>query len=236
MNLTIKIIWVIGFLVLSLGCWQRDQLAPVIQASYHPYHSTAKLHRVMSGETLYAIAFRYDQDYRQLAAINHLVSPYTVRVGQILHLVAQVQKSRPLPLPFKKQWIPPAIKNSPEKFKSRWLWPLKGSIIHVFIPAQGKKGIDIKGKPGEKIHAAAGGTVAYAGAGLSGYGNLIIIKHDGQFMTAYGNNFRNFVKEGQRIHSGQVIAEVGHLKSNCLGLHFEIRRFGKPMNPLQYLS
>ena len=113
---------------------------------------------------------------------------------------------------------------------------MRGRVVATYVPQQGKKGIDIAGKKGDKIHAAAGGTVAYAGNGLSGYGNLIIIKHDNQYLTAYGDNLHNLVKEGQRIRRGQIIAEMGVVDRRFWGVHFEIRKAGKPVNPLNYLQ
>ncbi|MDP1603334.1 MAG: peptidoglycan DD-metalloendopeptidase family protein [Legionella sp.] len=105
-----------------------------------------------------------------------------------------------------------------------------------FFPEQGKKGIDIAGKKGDIVRAASGGMVAYSGNGLSGYGNLIIIKHDGQFLTAYGNNLRNRVREGQKVKAGQIIAEMGIVDRKFWGVHFEIRKAGQPVNPMSYLQ
>lgn len=113
---------------------------------------------------------------------------------------------------------------------------MNGRVATRFIPQQGKKGIDIAGRKGEKIRAASSGVVAYAGNGLSGYGNLIIVKHNNQFLTAYGNNLRNLVKEGQKVKAGQIIAEMGVIDRRFWGVHFEIRRAGRPVNPLNYLG
>jgi lipoprotein NlpD len=98
-----------------------------------------------------------------------------------------------------------------------------------------RKGIDIAGRKGDKVYAAQSGIVAYAGSGLANYGNLIIIKHPNNYLTAYGNNARNLVKEGQYVNSGQVIAEMGIINHQYYGLHFEIRQQGKPLNPLLFL-
>ncbi len=117
-----------------------------------------------------------------------------------------------------------------------WQMPARGSIVRSFLPLQGKKGIDIAGLKGEPIHAARSGTVAYAGNGISGYGNLIIIKHEGQFLTAYGNNLKNYVHEGQKVKVGQIIAEMGRLDGKYWGVHFEIRKAGQPVNPVKYLN
>lgn len=117
-----------------------------------------------------------------------------------------------------------------------WRTPAQGTIVRSFLPLQGKKGIDIAGQKGEPIHAAKAGTVAYAGNGIAGYGNLIIIKHEGQFLTAYGNNLKNYVHEGQKVKVGQIIAEMGRLDGKYWGVHFEIRKAGQPVNPIRYLN
>ena len=222
------------------GCSEREGLAPVVELNWKEVNSHARQHVVVHGETLYAVAFRYDQDYRQLAAVNHLQSPYTLRVGQILQLKYQRE---PLAVGRKKSarnasssWheYQPAVVESRRQY-SGWLWPARGKVVANYVPQQGKKGIDIAGHQGQKIQAAAGGTVAYAGNGLAGYGNLIIIKHDNQYLTAYGNNLRNLVKEGQHIQQGQTIADMGVVDRRYWGVHFEIRKAGKPVNPLNYL-
>jgi len=119
--------------------------------------------------------------------------------------------------------------------KIDWYWPVKGSLRNRFDPSNGKKGLDIEGKMGQPILAAAGGTVVYSGNGLIGYGNLVIIKHDDNFLSAYGHNRRLLVKEGNAVKQGQKIAEMGDSGKQGVILHFEIRRDGKPVDPLRYL-
>ncbi|MCC5014908.1 MULTISPECIES: peptidoglycan DD-metalloendopeptidase family protein [unclassified Legionella] len=236
--------------LLLTGCGSRSDLAPVVELKWQPQNPNQTTHRVLRGETLYAVAFRYDQDYRQLAALNHLHSPYALRVGQIIRLqgasrtparhyyhaktkpvytARNIPSARPVSPSYQASWARPG------RYQS-WLWPVNGRVATQFIPQQGKKGIDIAGMKGEKIRASSGGVVAYAGSGLSGYGNLIIIKHNNQFLTAYGNNLRNMVHEGQQVKAGQVIAEMGVVDRRFWGVHFEIRRAGKPVNPLNYLQ
>ena len=221
------------FLLLS-SCAERDGLAPVVESKWREYHSKKIKHKVESGETLYAIAFRYDKDYRNLAAINNLHAPYTLKVGQSISLSTNTGaiKKQNKPIPHKKLRKAPKAKT----FNGQWQWPVQGKIRATFAPDKGRKGIDITGQPGEKIKAAAGGVVAYAGNGLPGYGNLIIIKHDKHFLTAYGNNSVSFVKEGQHIKPGQVIGKMGRVERRYWGIHFEIRKSGKPVNPLIYLK
>lgn len=236
------LIFLLILLVFITACTEREGLAPVVESNWREYDSKKSKHVVAGGETLYAIAFRYDKDYRTLAQINHLQPPYTVRVGQVISLKSGVKapvqrrqqrfhhETRPAPPPPKRSEL--VIRG----FDGGWIWPAKGKLVSTYAPGQGKKGINIAGHKGEKIHAASGGIVAYSGNGLSGYGNLIIIKHNNQYLTAYGNNARNFVQEGQQVKKGQVIAQMGMVDRKYWGLHFEIRKAGQPVNPLNYLK
>ena len=115
-----------------------------------------------------------------------------------------------------------------------WQWPASGQVIDKFDEAT-NKGIDIAGKPGDPIHASAAGSVAYAGSGLRGYGKLVIINHDGDYYTAYAHNQTLLVKEGDKVTQGQKIAEMGSTDADRPKLHFEIRRQGRPVDPMQYL-
>ena len=118
----------------------------------------------------------------------------------------------------------------------RWHWPHSGTVIANFS-SSGKvnKGIDIAGNPGDAVKAAADGAVVYAGRGLIGYGDMIIIKHDETFLSAYAHNSRLLVKEGDQVKVGQVIAEMGSSGTDRVKLHFEIRHKGQPVDPLTYL-
>lgn len=116
-----------------------------------------------------------------------------------------------------------------------WAWPAKGKVITEFDDAKGAKGIDIAGKAGQPVFAAGPGKVVYSGSGLRGYGKLIIIKHDKTYLSAYAHNSRLLVKEGQQVAKGQKIAEMGDTDASRVELHFEIRRLGKPVDPLKYL-
>ena len=114
------------------------------------------------------------------------------------------------------------------------MWPAAGSVVAGFDDAK-NKGLDIAGKAGEPVLAAADGKVVYAGAGLRGYGNLIILKHNNTFLTAYAHNQTLLVKEDQSVKKGQKIAEMGNTDADRVKLHFEIRRSGKPVDPSRYL-
>ena len=118
--------------------------------------------------------------------------------------------------------------------KIDWAWPASGKVIAAFNETS-SKGVDLAGKPGDPVLAAAGGRVVYAGTGLRGYGKLVIVKHDNSFLSAYAHNQSLLVKEGQAVSKGQKIAELGDTDSDRPKLHFEIRRQGKPVDPSKYL-
>ncbi|MDR5831396.1 peptidoglycan DD-metalloendopeptidase family protein [Caballeronia sp. LP006] len=115
-----------------------------------------------------------------------------------------------------------------------FIWPARGPILGTFDDAK-NKGLNIGGAPGDAVNASADGRVVYSGNGLRGYGNLIIIKHDATFLTAYAHNRALMVKEGDAVTKGQKIAEMGNSDSDRVMLHFEVRRQGKPVDPLKYL-
>lgn len=117
---------------------------------------------------------------------------------------------------------------------ARWLWPATGQVIAGFNEAT-NKGVDISGNPGDPVIASAAGQVVYSGSGLRGYGKLVIIKHDDEYLTAYAHNQTLLVKEGDAISKGQRIAELGSTDADRPKLHFEIRRQGRPVDPMQYL-
>lgn len=117
-----------------------------------------------------------------------------------------------------------------------WTWPANGLLIRRFdVRSMGKKGINIAGKPGSPVRAAAAGKVVYAGSGLSGYGRLIIIKHNRDFLSAYAHNRKLIAREGQWVKKGELIARMGSSATDRTELHFEIRKKGQPVDPLRYL-
>lgn len=119
--------------------------------------------------------------------------------------------------------------------KLDWVWPAKGKLVTGFSDTANLKGIDIAGTAGAPVVASAGGKVVYAGTGLRGYGKLVIVKHNGTYLTAYAHNRDILVKEGQPVTRGQKIAEMGNTDADQVKLHFEIRRHGKPVDPIKYL-
>jgi lipoprotein NlpD len=124
---------------------------------------------------------------------------------------------------------------SEDDAKLGWVWPATGKLVTGFSDTANLKGIDIAGKEGQPILASAAGKVVYAGTGLRGYGKLVIIKHNATYLSAYAHNRDIVVKEGQQVAKGQKIAEMGNTDSDQVKLHFEIRRQGKPVDPLKYL-
>lgn len=115
-----------------------------------------------------------------------------------------------------------------------WQWPLKGKVFRRFMQA-GNKGVDIAAKESAAVASAAAGRVVYRGEGLIGYGNLIIVKHNDAYLSAYGNNAKLLANEGDEVAAGQPIAEAGVVSGKSPALHFEIRRNGKPVDPMDYL-
>lgn len=232
-------------MITLVGC--GNNLAPVTELRWNPYFRHQKTYSVKRGDTLYSIAFRYDTDFRTLAHLNHINPPYSLRVGQVINLqgiVPRHRQSRQRQTPAKRYYAAPQIRpsiiysprNRYARSASGWLWPVSGRVVTSFVPEQGKKGINIACKKGERVIASSEGVVAYAGSGLAGYGNLIIIKHNYAYLTAYGNNARIMVSEGQHVKAGQIIAEAGVIDRKYTGVHFEIRKSGIPVNPLNYLQ
>ena len=239
-----KNVFCLIFIIILAGCGERVGLAPVTELKPNAFSRFQNKYVVRRGDTLYAIAFGYDIDFRQLAHLNHLSPPYYLRVGQVL-TVQGTSRRAPIKPGYRVPgaYVKPQLKTplihspiTPSRFASGWQWPVKGLVVTQFIPAQGKKGINIASQKGEKVYAASSGVVAYSGSGLAGYGNLIIIKHDNNYLTAYGHNARNLVSEGQKVRAGQVIAVVGIIDRKYWGVHFEIRKMGIPVNPLNYLQ
>ena len=124
------------------------------------------------------------------------------------------------------------VANDDEKLS--WMWPSDGKIIATFDEGK-NKGIDIAGKLGQQVMAAGSGKVMYAGSGIRGYGNLVIVKHSNSLLSAYAHNRTILVKEGQNVTKGQAIAEMGDSDADTVELHFEIRQQGKPVDPSKFL-
>ncbi|NBT73440.1 MAG: LysM peptidoglycan-binding domain-containing protein [Betaproteobacteria bacterium] len=211
-------------------------------------------YRVKRGDTLASIALEHGLDWREMAQWNQITDPNLIDVGQLLRIrdpklrlpskkstpAAQAQATQPATSP--STTAKPAesgpgqapAASSPSPAASGWRWPSNGQVVSQFSEG-GRKGIAIAGAPGEAVFAAETGKVVYAGNGLRGYGNLVIVKHDNDLLSAYAHNRSILVKEGQLVKRGQQIAELGMTDADKPMLHFEIRKAGKPVDPLGYL-
>jgi lipoprotein NlpD len=232
------------------------------QARRRPVSSGESHYVVKRGDTLYSIAWAHGLSYLQLAASNGIRYPYTIYTGQRLQLQsaaavpkpapmqektlrtrampppAPVPEATPLPAPPASRVAAPAPREQADaaRYDGRWVWPTRGRILRSYQSSRrGKRGIDIGGHDGQPVKAAANGKVVYAGSGLVGYGRLIIIKHNENLLSAYGHNSKLLVSEGDQVKAGQQIAEMGSSGTNRTGLYFEVRKDGKPVNPLHYL-
>ena len=206
-------------------------------------------YRVKKGDTLARIALDNGQAPRDVAqwnsAANPSFNPNVIEVGDLI-IVKAPAGSKAAKAPEKKST--PAVEKSETSSPSlevaksevvaepgiRLSWPAKGKVSAEF--SESNKGIDIAGKVGEPVLAASDGKVVYAGNSLRGYGNLIIVKHDNTYLTAYAHNSKLLVKEGDTVRKGQKIAEMGDTDTNAPKLHFELRVNGKPVNPVPYLQ
>lgn len=155
--------------------------------------------------------------------------------------VRQPVKPAAKPAPVAQQPAKPAPATAkapapPRAYDGTWVWPTRGRVLRGFQPTgAGKKGIDIGGHHAQPVRAAAGGKIVYAGSGLVGYGRLIIVKHNENLLSAYGHNSKLLVAEGDQVSKGDMIAKMGNSGTDRTALYFEIRKDGKPVNPMRYL-
>jgi lipoprotein NlpD len=217
----------------------------------------AGYYTVKPGDRLIRIALENGQNWRDIARWNALDDPNRIEAGEVLRVVPpdEVAVSRPVVVPSAVVVTPvPPVGGSAVGSASvvakpgsaaatpsavgdddiGWIWPSAGALLAGFDEAR-NKGLDIGGKAGDAVLAAADGKVVYAGAGLRGYGNLVIIKHNNTYLSAYAHNQALLVKEDQTVKKGQKIAEMGNTDADRVKLHFEIRRQGKPVDPTRHL-
>lgn len=200
-------------------------------------------YRVKPTDTLYSIAWRYGIDYRNLAAWNGINEPYRIHPGQ--QLVLLKPEIAPQPSGKQKSIVKKTTSGGSVVVKTlmpeynrviRWRWPTDGKVLNRFsVNDLDRRGIDIAGKIGQPVYAVDEGKVVYSGKGLAGYGNLIIVKHNNTYLSAYAYNRNRLVKEGIQVKRGTKIAEMGQGKNGIVALHFQIRKNGKPVDPLLYL-
>ena len=193
---------------------------------------------VKPGDTLYSLAKKNYMPAWKLAMLNDLKEPYALYPGQTLNLTTPAAGARPDSA--RGRETRPAYVKTPDIQATTgnvsWRWPVRGRIIGKFNRWKNDaKGIDIAGKSGTTISAAAAGKVVYSGNSLINYGHLVIIKHSRDFLSAYAHNRRLLVSEGEMVEAGQKIAELGDAGAKTPFLHFEIRKKGKPVDPLDYL-
>ena len=232
--------------------------APVKQPQGFEHAGKPGYYTVKPGDTLTRVALENGQSPRDIARWSQVEDPNRIEVGQVLRVVPPVETgvvvkpvtrsavteasaasaaaSAPVTTgaPVAASAPVAAAKPAAAEGEINWIWPANGAVLAGFDDVK-NKGLDIGGTAGEPVLAAADGRVVYVGAGLRGYGNLIILKHDNVFLTAYAHNRTLLVKEDQSVSKGQKIAEMGSSDSDRVKLHFEVRRQGKPVDPAKYL-
>ena len=253
----------ISTVVFQSGCATRSAPAPVVDrsggkgASLEPVQ--VGFYRIKRGDTLLRIALDHGQSHRDIAEWNNIADMNQIEVDQVIRVVpprsakamtskVEVKQEKPSAA---KDVVKPSDKMKEEKLAKnetkieksndvvsdsgiKLSWPSKGNVIDRFDEGK-NKGIDISGKSGDPIQAAADGKVVYAGNSLRGYGNLVIVKHDNTYLTAYAHNKTLLVKEGDSVKKAQKIAEMGNTDADQVKLHFEVRKHGKPVDPMSYL-
>jgi len=199
------------------------------------------VHIVSRGDTLYSIAWGAGLDYRAVARWNGIEPPYVITPGQKIRLrPRRGQAPAPAVTASTRPAQPAAgrVESRPEPVpagREGWMWPVKGPILRKFSTSSANPGIDIGGRAGQTVRSAADGRIVYSGDGLRGYGKLIIVKHNEMFLSAYAHNRKLLVREGDRVTRGQAIAEMGATGTDRVKLHFEIRKRGNAVDPLNYL-
>lgn len=204
---------------------------------------------VKPGDTVMQIGRTTNQNWRDIVKWNNLESANQIEVGQVLRVVpidgngaatkppvvvAPAAPAVVTPLPPPVPPSPPVATSVTPEDDIPWMWPSSGSLISGYDDIK-SKGLKIAGKLGDPVYASADGRVVYAGSGLRGYGNLIILKHNDTYLTAYAHNQTLLVKEDQTVRKGQRIADMGSSDAERVMLHFEVRRNGKPVDPAKYL-
>ena len=241
---------------IAVMCGVRMEELAAANSLYRPYTLNVgqvlsmprpPMHVVQRGENLYRIGLRYGIPFQQLAAHNGISAPYNLEVGQQIRLPQGATvvnlasrdpsaNSRSTASPPREERRPPA----PSSGTPRFDWPVRGSVLSSFgnKPDGGRNdGINIAANAGDSVRAAAPGQVVYAGSELAGYGQLVLVRHTGGYVTAYAHNSRLMVSEGDQVSQGQVIAEAGATGSvDRPQVHFEIRNGVNPVDPMSYLQ
>ncbi len=245
--------WALAAALLLSGC-----TGSLVERTFNP-----DVYTVESGDTLYSIAWRYRLDPQDLARWNAIDQPDELRVGRRIRLRppedgapaasepaapegdagsapasagetrASDERNRGVAAPTKAE---PAGEPEATGTPGEWAWPTRGRIVGTFTDGRvAGRGIDIAGEVGQPVKATQAGEVVYSGDGLQAYGRLVIIRHADDYISAYAHNNAVLVREGDRVTGGQQIARMGKTRDNAAMLHFEIRRSGEPVDPLDYL-
>lgn len=202
------------------------------------------VYTVKRGDTLSKISRMTGSSVGDLARLNGIPAPYTIQVGQRIRIKGSASSSRPKNTATAKTTAPSRSQNTaitkvaPPPVGARcWLWPTKGNIVEPFSSSDGgNKGIDISGSRGQPIYASGAGTVVYVGNQLRGYGNLVMIKHSEEYITAYAHNDTMLVNTGEKVKAGQKIATMGNTGADSVRLHFQIRYRATAIDPQRYLK
>ena len=237
---------------LLAGCASRNERAPVTDLSSSSAAGSVSTatgtYVVRPGDTLYKIAQAHGMDVNSLIQLNQITDPSMLRVGQTLRLDGNTSMAavttRPVgnggtqtspvsPATPVKTETPVSAPRASDAALIAWGWPASGKIIQGFNAST--KGIDIEGKVGDPVVAAADGKIMYAGNGVRGLGSMVLVGHSNGFITAYAHSSVLHVKTGQQVKKGQRIADLGQSDTTSPRLHFEIRRSGTPVNPISYL-
>lgn len=227
-------------------CVYALTLALLAACSSNPSHPPA--YTVKRGDTLYSIAWRHKLDYREVARWNGIGRDYLIRPGQVLRLQppgrravqastsarTPTSKATPRPAPRTPAARPP-VAPQPQGPPVKWQWPVEGGLATLTTRPNGGQGLTISGQAGQEIRSAGTGRVVYTGTGLLGYGQLVIIKHNETYLSAYGHTQSVAVREGDAVVAGQRVATMGNGPQGTATLYFEIRINGAPGNPLSLL-
>ena len=229
---------------------QPDAQLPGFENAGKPGYYTVK-----PGDRLIRIGLDHGQAYRDIARWSNIDNPDRIEVGQVLRIAPPAGEGvvakpvvmasaapvaiAPLPAASAAKPAAPVVAPSAQPAASNdddpvFIWPNNGAVLVSFDEVK-NKGLDISGVAGDPVLASADGRVVYAGSGLRGYGNLVILKHNNTYLTAYAHNQKLLIKEDQSVKKGQKIAEMGSSDSDRVKLHFEVRRQGKPVDPSKYL-
>lgn len=258
-----RVVFAVGILITVLcgGCGGQSLLAPVeSRDGYGP--APPGYYRILRGDTLMGVSRRTGHSLAALADWNNLDPPYRIYAGRLLRVQPPTARASRRPPPRDAVTASPAqrpaVGGQPSPSESAsvqrtsvapapsgrtasvsgisWQWPLQGAIKQTYAAGDSsRQGVRIQATPGASVGAAAAGSVVYSGSGLKGYGNLIIVKHNEQYLSVYGFNRRLLVKQGEKVSAGQRVAEAGQAPSGEHLLHFEIRRDGATVDPLGYL-